>query len=46
MCYIVEIPFLKESNRHLNRWLRAHGINGNKALHVLRKEAGASKAWR
>ena len=30
----------------VNRWLRAHGINGNKALHVLRKEAGASKAWR
>ena len=24
-----------------NRWLRAHGIEGNKALHVLRKEAGA-----
>ena len=25
----------------VNRWLRAHGIEGNKALHVLRKEAGA-----
>jgi hypothetical protein len=25
----------------VNRWLRAHGIEGHKALHVLRKEAGA-----
>ena len=25
----------------VNRWLRAHGIEGHKALHTLRKEAGA-----
>jgi integrase len=25
----------------VNSWLRAHGIKGNKALHTLRKEAGA-----
>ena len=25
----------------VNHWLRAHGIKGNKALHTLRKEAGA-----
>ena len=29
-----------------NRWLRAHGIKGNKALHALRKEAGAILATR
>ena len=25
----------------VNAWLRAHGVEGNKALHTLRKEAGA-----
>src|SRR5262249_17377036 len=29
-----------------NRWLRAHGVEGNKALHTLRKEAGAIVATR
>ena len=29
-----------------NRWLKAHGIEGHKALHVLRKEAGALVATR
>ena len=30
----------------VNRWLRAHGIEGHKALHVLRKEAGSIVATR
>jgi integrase len=30
----------------VNRWLRSHGIEGHKALHVLRKEAGAIVATR
>jgi integrase len=30
----------------VNRWLRAHGIEGHKALHTLRKEAGAIVATR
>lgn len=34
------------SFERVNRWLRAHGIEGNKALHTLRKEAGAIVATR
>ena len=30
----------------VNAWLRAHGVEGNKALHTLRKEAGAIVATR
>lgn len=30
----------------VNAWLRAHGVEGSKALHVLRKEAGAIVATR
>ena len=30
----------------VNRWLRDHGITGNKALHTLRKEAGSLVATR
>ena len=30
----------------MNAWLRAHGLEGNKAIHTLRKEAGAIVATR
>jgi integrase len=30
----------------VNAWLRAHGVEGNKAIHTLRKEAGAILATR
>ena len=30
----------------VNAWLRAHGVEGNKAIHTLRKEAGAIVATR